>query len=320
MINDEKETGTGESKVNMRTRKRKENHMPPHDLLPVGGWRKENEKIELDLLLEAIYQKYHYDFKEYSRAHIKRRFMYRMRIANLNSLSEMQHKILYDRSFFETLLMDLSINVTEMFRDPFFYLAIRKKIIPHLKKYSFIKVWHAGCASGEEVYSMAILLKEERLLEKTQIYATDFNALVLKKAKDGIYPIDLIKEYTSNYQKSGGVNSFADYYNAHYDSVILNPSLKDRIVFADHNLVTDGVFGEMNLILCRNVLIYFTKKLQNRVVKLFLDSLAPGGFLCLGSKESLQFTEYAGQFKEFAAKEKIYQRKPGYGEHQGEKV
>ncbi|NIM13703.1 MAG: protein-glutamate O-methyltransferase CheR [Candidatus Aminicenantes bacterium] len=308
----------------MRIRQQKENqkknHTPPPDRILDSGWRKENEKIELDLLLEAIYQKYHYDFKEYSRAHIKRRFMYRMRIAKLKNLSEMQHKILYNQSFFETLLMDLSINVTEMFRDPSFYLALRKKIIPHLKKYPFIKIWHAGCASGEEVYSMAILLKEEGLLEKTQIYATDFNALVLKRAKDGIFPIDLIKEYTSNYQKAGGANSFADYYTAHFDSVILNSSLKDRIVFADHNLVTDGVFGEMNLIVCRNVLIYFTKKLQNRVVKLFLDSLASAGFLCLGSKESLQFSEYANQFKVFVAKEKIYQRKPGYGEHQEGKV
>lgn len=324
MMNDEKEAETGKRKVNMSMRQRNENqnenHTPPHDSIGVNGWRKENEKIELDLLLEAIYQKYHYDFKEYSRAHIKRRFMYRMRMAKLNNLSEMQHKILYNQSFFETLLMDLSINVTEMFRDPSFYLAIRKKIIPYLKKYPFIKIWHAGCASGEEVYSMAILLKEEGLLEKTQIYATDFNALVLKRAKDGIYSINRIKEYTSNYQKAGGVNSFADYYTAQYDSVILDATLKDRIVFADHNLVTDGVFGEMNLILCRNVLIYFTKKLQNRVIKLFLDSLTSSGFLCLGSKESLQFSEYAGQFKILVTKEKIYQRKPGYGENQKREV
>lgn len=324
MMNDEIETETGKRKVNMKIRQQNENqndnHPPPPDRLAASGWRKENEKIELDLLLEAIYQKYHYDFKEYSRAHIKRRFMYRMRLAKLKNLSEMQHKILYNQSFFETLLMDLSINVTEMFRDPSFYLAIRKKIIPNLKKYPFIKIWHAGCASGEEVYSMAILLKEEGLLEKTQIYATDFNALVLKRAKDGIYPINHIKEYTSNYQKAGGVNSFADYYTAQYDSVIVNSSLKERIVFADHNLVTDEVFGEMNVILCRNVLIYFTKKLQNRVVKLFLDSLTSAGFLCLGSKESLQFSEYTNQFKVFVAKEKIYQRKPGNREYQNKEV
>ncbi len=274
------------------------------------GWKKENEKIELDLLLEAIYQKYHYDFKDYSRAHIKRRVLYRMRISNMENLSQMQHQILYDRSFFETLLMDLSINVTEMFRDPSFYLAIRKKIIPQLKKYSFIKLWHAGCASGEEVYSMAILLKEEGLYSRTQIYATDFNTIALQKARSAIYPIDMIKDYTSNYQKAGGINSFAEYYTAKYDSVILDSTLKERIVFADHNLVTDGVFGEMNLILCRNVLIYFTRKLQNRVIKLFMESLTPSGFLCLGTKETLQFSEYAQFFSSIVEKEKIFQRKP----------
>ncbi len=277
----------------------------------LNEWRKENERIELDLLLDAIYQKYNYDFKDYSRAHIKRRLLSRMRIAKLGTLSEMLHKILYERPFFETLLMDLSINVTEMFRDPSFYLTIRKKIIPSLKKNSFIKIWHAGCSSGEEVYSMAILLKEEGILSKTQIYATDFNTMALQKAKAAVYPIDLIKEYTANYQKAGGLNSFADYYTAHYNSVILDPTLKERIVFADHNLVTDGVFGEMNMVLCRNVLIYFTKKLQNRVIKLFLDSLTPAGFLCLGTKETIQFSDYSRHFTIFSEKDKIFQRKPG---------
>jgi len=273
------------------------------------NWHKDNERIELELLLEAIYQKYHYDFKEYSRAHIKRRIMYRMRTANLKNLSDMQHRLLYDQSFFETLLMDLSINVTEMFRDPSFYLAIRTDIVPKLKKMGFIKIWHAGCSTGEEVYSMAILLQEEGIYDRTQIYATDFNTIVLEKARQAIYPIDLIREYTGNYQKAGGLNSFADYYSAKYDSVILDPALKKRIVFADHNLVTDEVFGEMNVILCRNVLIYFTRKLQNRVIKLFLDSLTPSGFLCLGSKESVQFSNYAFDFIPLVEKEKIYQRR-----------
>ena len=274
-------------------------------------WHKENEKIEIDLLLEAIYRKYHYDFKGYARAHLKRRLMYRLKMAGLESLSQMQHKVLYDKTFFETLLLDLSINVTEMFRDPSFYLAVRQTVIPRLKKHSFIKIWHAGCSTGEEVYSMAILLQEEGLYEKTQIYATDFNTLVLEKAKHAIYPIDLVKDYTANYQKAGGLNSFADYYSARYDSVILSPSLKEKIVFADHNLVTDGVFGEMNMILCRNVLIYFTKNLQGRVIKLFLDSLAPSGFLCLGTKESLHLSAYSGYFAPLVEKEKIYQRKRG---------
>ncbi|MGE5339888.1 MAG: CheR family methyltransferase [Candidatus Omnitrophota bacterium] len=271
--------------------------------------RKENEKIELEMVLEAIYRKYHYDFKDYSRAHIKRRLTYRMRLNNIQKLSDILHKVLYERSFFETLLMDLSINVTEMFRDPSFYLAIRKKIIPQLKIYPFIKVWHAGCATGEEVYSMAIILKEEGLYSKTQIYATDFNTVALQKARNAVYPIDLIKDYTSNYQKTGGKESFSEYYTAQYDCVILDPSLKERIVFADHNLVTDGVFGEMNLILCRNVLIYFTKKLQNRVIRLFKDSLAPSGFLCLGTKESLQFSDSSHLFESVVDKEKIYRLK-----------
>ena len=276
---------------------------------PLSDWHRENEKIEIDLLLEAIYKKYHYDFKDYSRAHLKRRLKYRLKISGLENFSQMMHKVLYDKTFFETVLLDLSINVTEMFRDPSFYLAIREKVIPRLKRHSFIKVWHAGCSTGEEVYSMAILLKEEGLYEKTQIYATDFNTLVLEKAKHAIYPIELVKDYTANYQRAGGLNSFADYYSARYDSVILHPSLKERIVFADHNLVTDGVFGEMNMILCRNVLIYFTRNLQGRVIKLFLDSLAPSGFLCLGTKESLQLSPYSRHFVPLVEKEKIYQRK-----------
>lgn len=279
----------------------------------ISEWHLENEKIEIDLLLEAIYRKYHYDFKDYSRAHLKRRLKYRLHMAQLDNFSHMQHRVLADRRFFETLLLDLSINVTEMFRDPSFYLSVRQEVIPRIKNLPFIKVWHAGCSTGEEVYSMAILLKEEGIYDKVQIYATDFNSLVLEKAKEAIYPIELIKEYTVNYQKGGGLNSFADYYSARYDSVILDPSLKDRIVFADHNLVTDGVFGEMNVIFCRNVLIYFTKKLQSRVVKLFVDSLAPTGFLCLGSKESLQFSEHFHCFDTIVDKEKIYRLRPGKG-------
>ncbi len=275
----------------------------------ISEWHAENEKIEIDLLLEAIYRKYHYDFKDYARAHLKRRLKYRLKMTQLASFSQMQHKVLYDRTYFESLLLDLSINVTEMFRDPTFYLAIRREVIPRIKDLPFIKIWHAGCATGEEVYSMAILLKEEGLYDKVQIYATDFNTLVLEKAKEAIYPIELIKEYTVNYQKAGGLDSFAEYYSAKYESVILNPGLKERIVFADHNLVTDGVFGEMNVILCRNVLIYFTKKLQARVVELFLDSLAPKGLLCLGSKESLQFSEHYRRFETLVEKEKIYRLK-----------
>ena len=268
-----------------------------------------NINIEIRLLLEAIYEKFGYDFRSYSKAHVKRRILYRLSASELKSVSEMQYKVLYEDGFIDILLKDLSINVTEMFRDPLFYKAIRDEIIPIIKTYPFFKIWHAGCSSGEEVYSMAIILKEEGIYDRAQIYATDFNQQVLKKAKEGIYHIDKIKEYTRNYQKAGGVNSFSDYYMAKYDSVILEKSLKKNIVFADHNLVSDSVFGEMNMIICRNVLIYFNSDLQNNVVKLFEESLMPGGFLCLGSKENLKLSESFSDFKVIDDKEKIYKKK-----------
>ncbi len=268
-----------------------------------------SENIEVKLLLEAIYLKYGYDFRNYAMASIKRRLFHRLLASELKSLSEMQHKLLYDSAFFETILLDFSINVTEMFRDPSFYLALRKEVIPVLKTYPFIKVWNAGCSSGEEVYSMAILLNEESLYARTQIYATDYNEFILNKARDGIFPIDCMKKYTSNYIKAGGKKSFSDYYTAKYDSAIMEKSLKAKVVFADHNLVTDRVFGEMNLIMCRNVLIYFDKKLQNRVLKLFHESLCHGGFLCLGSKESLRFSECADDFENVVKGEVIYKKK-----------
>ncbi|OGR07120.1 MAG: chemotaxis protein CheR [Deltaproteobacteria bacterium RIFOXYD12_FULL_50_9] len=269
----------------------------------------ECENIEINLLLEAVYQKYGYDFRNYARAHVKRRVMRRLAISDLQNISALIHEILYNQEVLDALLLDLSINVTEMFRDPLFYLTIRREIIPVLRTYPFLKIWHAGCATGEEVYSLAILLKEEGLYNRVQIYATDFNEVVLSKAKEGIYPVELIKEYIANYQKSGGVGSLADYFNARYESVIMDQSLKDKVVFADHNLVTDGVFGEMNMIICRNVLIYFNKDLQDRVVKLFLDSLCSGGFLCLGTKESLRFSKYYDRFEVLIDKEKIYRKK-----------
>lgn len=267
-----------------------------------------NENIEIQLLLQAIYLKYGYDFRDYAKASIKRRILQRLSKSDLKSISEMQHRILYDEQFFSSTLLDLSINVTEMFREPSFFRTVREKIIPILKKKPFIKVWHAGCATGEEVYSIAILLKEEGLYEKTQIYATDFNQDVIKKAKDGIYSIKGMKEYTRNYKKAGGLSSFADYYTARYDYAIMENSLKENIVFADHNLATDEVFGEMDLIFCRNVLIYFTRELQDRVIRLFRDSLCEGGFLCLGSKESIRFSEHSSDFEDVALGEKIYRK------------
>ena len=269
----------------------------------------ENENLEIKLLLEAIYLKYGYDFRDYAVAHTKRRLAYRKDVSGLQNYAEMLHKAICDKEFFSTVLFDLSINVTEMFRDPWFYKKVREVIVPHLKTYPFAKVWHAGCSAGQEVYSMAILLEEESMKERVQIYATDFNERVLKTAKNGIYPIDDIKQYTSNYIKSGGKEAFSDYYTADNKHVILKSSLRKRVLFSSHNLVTDGVFGEMNVIFCRNVLIYFNKELQERVLQLFYESLCPGGFLCLGSKESLKFSKVVDKFEEVAAREKIYRKK-----------
>ncbi|WP_069999681.1 CheR family methyltransferase [Cellulosilyticum sp. I15G10I2] len=268
-----------------------------------------NEDIEIKLLLEGIFLKYGYDFRNYSQAHIKRRILRRLTISKLDSISEMIYKILQDRDYFEILLMDFSINVTEMFRDPAFYEALRKDVIPILKTYPFIKIWHAGCSTGEEAYSMAILLKEEGLYDRCQIYATDFNETVLQKAKAGRYPIDQIKEYTYNYQQSGGLVSFSDYYTVKADCAIIDEELKEKIIFADHNLVIDGVFGEMNVIICRNVLIYFNRELQDRVITLFYDSLNFGGVLCLGSKESLRFSSHEERFRAIDLKHRIFQKK-----------
>lgn len=271
--------------------------------------RVKNESLEITLLLEAIYQKHGYDFRHYASTHIKRRLEHRRALLGLASFSEMQHRVIYEEGFFDTLLLDLSINVTEMFRDPWFYKAVREKIVPHLQTYPFVKVWHAGCSAGQEVYSMAILLEEEKMKKRSQTYATDFNDYILSKAKDAIYPIDTVREYTANYIKSGGKNEFSDYYTADNTNVILKKSLKEGVLFSSHNLVTDGVFGEMHVIFCRNVLIYFNRELQDKVLQLFYDSLCPGGFLCLGSKEDLQFSAIADGFDVVSSKEKIYRKR-----------
>jgi len=269
----------------------------------------EIENLEIELLIEAIFKRYGYDFRYYSRASIKRRLKHFLSKTNLNRIAELIPRVIHDKPFFDSLFFTISITVTEMFRDPFVYQTIRKKIIPFLKTYPFIKIWNSGCATGEEVYSMAILLKEEGLSERSQIYATDFNDLVLKKVKEGIYPIENIKQYTANYQKSGGKESFSNYYHSKYDSAIMNRELAKNITFANHNLTSDTVFGEMHLIMCRNVLIYFDKPLQDRALKLFHDSLASRGFLCLGTKESLQFSKVSKRFVIMARKEKIYQKR-----------
>jgi chemotaxis protein methyltransferase CheR len=265
--------------------------------------------IEIKLLLEAIFLRYGYDFRNYSKAHIKRRILHRLSITRTKTVTDLQFRILRDKDFFSDLLDDLSINVTEMYRDPEFYKSLRSIVIPKLKTYAFFKIWHAGCATGEEVYSLAILLKEEGLLDRCQIYATDFNTKVLDIAREGIYKKNDIEQYERNYKLSGGVFSLSDYYQSMYGSVKFHKELSEKIMFADHNLVTDSVFADVNLILCRNVLIYFEKNLQNQVLKLFYDSLIPSGILCLGSKETIKYTHSEHHFDTLDEKQRIYKKK-----------
>jgi len=264
--------------------------------------------IELQLLLEAIFLRYGYDFRNYSKAHIKRRVLHRLGTSQLLTVTDLQDKVLRDRDFFVEFLNDLSINVTELFRDPEFYKSLRENIIPKLRTYAWFKIWHAGCATGEEVYSLAILLQEEGLLDRCQIYATDFNQKVLEVAREGVYHKDEIEQYERNYQLSGGKRKLSDYYQSMYGSVMFNKDLSSRIVFADHNLVTDSVFADVNLILCRNVLIYFEKSLQENVVGLFYESLVPSGILCLGTKESLKFTRHEKLFEPIDEKQRIFKK------------
>lgn len=268
-----------------------------------------NENIEIECLLNAIYKKYGYDFRDYANASLKRRLKLKLTNSRISSYSVMQHKVLYSAKFFESLLAELTINVTEMYRDPSFYKSLRENVIPILRTYPRIKIWHAGCSTGEEVYSLAIMLKEENLLERATIYATDIDEEVLKKAKEGIYPKEKIKIYTSNYQKSGGKESFAEYYTARMDLAIIHKELKKNIVFSQHNLATDAVFSEVHLVVCRNVLIYFNRELQDRSIGLFKDSLVRKGVLALGSKETISFSSHAAAIKDLDAKEKIFQRK-----------
>jgi len=267
------------------------------------------ENIEITLLLEGIFLRYGHDFRSYGRASVERRIRQFQEKSGYAAISEMIPKLLRDETFFQGLLRDLSITVTEMFRDPFVYRRIREKVIPLLHTYPFIKIWHAGCATGEEAYSLAIVLQEEGLYERATIFATDFNDTALEKAKTGIYPMDNVKLFTNNYHGSGGTLPFSEYYHAHYESMAISPSLKKRIVFANHNLVTDAVFSEMHMILCRNVLIYFDATLQKKVLGLFRESLIRGGFLCLGNKESLRFSDVEKDFNTIDDKGKIYRKK-----------
>lgn len=273
------------------------------------GSKKKTEDIEIDLLLEAIFQQYGYDFRNYARASVNRRVKYHLAKSGCKTIAEMIPRVLHDKAFFAALVRDFSIAVTEMFRDPDFYLALRQRVVPFMKTYPFTKAWVAGCATGEEVYSLAIVLQEEGLSLNVTIYATDFNDQALQQAKQGVYPIDKIKQYSQNYRQAGGKFSLSRYYHAEHGSVIMDNSLKKNIVFANHNLVGDSVFGEMNLIQCRNVFIYFDRQLQDRVFRLFQDSLIYDGFLCLGKKESMHFYEGSLNFNVVDKKAQIYQKK-----------
>ncbi len=268
----------------------------------------ELERIEIELLLEGIFRNYGFDFRSYAYASVRRRLWKRIEAEGLPTVSALQARVLHEPQLMEKLLLDLSINVTAMFRDPGFYRAFRETVVPLLRTYPFIRLWHAGCATGEEVYSMAILLKEEGLYDRCRIYATDINEVVLQKAKEGIFPLDRMQEYTENYISAGGKRAFSDYYLAKYGGAIFDDALTRNVVFSLHNLVGDRSFAEFNVILCRNVLIYFDKSLQARVHGLFYDSLAMFGILVLGSKESLRFAPFEECYEQINGQEKIYRK------------
>jgi len=266
------------------------------------------EDIEIRLLLEGVHLHYGYDFREYAPASLKRRIGDLMRDEKVASISQLQDRILHDASCFERFIIALTVNVTAMFRDPSFYLALRTQVVPLLKTYPFVRIWHAGCSSGEEVYSTAIVLTEEGIYDRCRIYATDLNEAVLKHAREGIYSLEYMQGYVNNYVKSGGRSAFSEYYVADNDSAIFRSSLRRNVVFSQHNLVTDRSFNEFNLILCRNVLIYFNQALQNRVHHLLYESLAKFGVLALGHKETISYTPHEDRYEALEASEKLYRR------------
>lgn len=266
------------------------------------------EEIELSLLLEGIYRQYGFDFRNYALASLRRRVGNLMRNDSVRTISLLQDRILHDRTWLDRFLYALSVNVSAMFRDPHFYRTLRKDVVPLLKTYPFLRIWLAGVSMGEEVYSIAILLQEEGIYDRCRIYATDINDAVLKKAKEGIYPIELMQTYTTNYIKAGGTGSFSDYYTAAYDRVILKSSLRDNVVFAQHNLATDASFNEFHVILCRNVMIYFNLQLQSHVHRLLHDSLVMFGVLGLGAKETLKFSPHERSYEEIEGASRLYRR------------
>jgi chemotaxis protein methyltransferase CheR len=266
------------------------------------------ERIEVQLLLEAIYQHYGFDFRGYALGSLKRRLWRRAIGEKVDTLSALQDKVLHDPAVMERLLLDLSINVTAMFRDPTFFRAFREKVVPVLRTYPFVRIWNAGCSTGEETYSLAILLKEEGLYDRTRIYATDINDRVLEQARGGHFPLEKMREYTENYLRAGGSEEFSSYYTVEGETASFTGELCDQVVFAQHNLVSDAPFNEFNVIVCRNVMIYFGKTLQDRVHELFYDSLEPLGLLALGHKESIRFTRYEDRYEPLDPQEKLYRK------------
>ncbi|WEK03228.1 MAG: protein-glutamate O-methyltransferase CheR [Candidatus Devosia phytovorans] len=267
------------------------------------------EDIEIRLLLEALFLKYHYDFRNYATASIKRRLRQARIQLGYPTISALQDALLHNSDMLPSLLGYLTVQVSEMFRDPGYFRAIREKVVPHLRTYPSLKIWIAGCSEGEELYSMVILFREEGLEDRTIFYATDINHRALGAAEAGIYPLDRIQLFTENHRRSGGKSSLSDYYQAAYGRVAFDKSLRSNVVFSDHSLVTDAVFAEMHLISCRNVMIYFDRDLQNRALGLFDDSLARKGFLGLGAKESIRFSPRGASFADFVREEKIYQKR-----------
>jgi chemotaxis protein methyltransferase CheR len=266
------------------------------------------QDVEIGLLLDGVYRVHGFDFREYSRASIKRRIVELMHAEKLHTVSAFQDRVLHDSSCLDRLLLGLSVHATAMFRDPSFYLTFRKRVVPLLKTYPTVQIWVAGCSTGEEVYSLAILLQEERLYSRCRIYATDISQAVLRRAREGIFPLAAMRDYTANYQQAGGINEFSDYYTAQYDSVIFSSALKNNLIFSEHNLATDGSFNEFQVILCRNVMIYFNKDLQARVHNLLYDSLSTFGVFGLGNKESLKFTPRETSYEQLNASDKLYRK------------
>jgi chemotaxis protein methyltransferase CheR len=267
--------------------------------------------IEIRLLVQAIYLRYGHDFRDYAFASLKRRMLQAQQRMGAASISAMQERVLHDTGEFAQLLQYLTVPVSEMFRDPAYFLALRRQVVPVLRTYPSLKVWVAGCSTGEEPYSLAILLREEGLLERTILYATDINHASLDKARQGIFSLDHMQAFTRNYQAAGGMRSFSDYYTAAYGGALFDKSLRDSITFADHSLATDAVFAETQLVSCRNVLIYFNRALQDRALGLFHESLTRRGFLGLGSKETLDFSAYADRFETVTRPERIYRKLGG---------